>query len=577
MTIKIDRLNGLYVARCTYEERLILKRAGFKFNGTRWVTENDDTARKFYDNCIGAAKERLDNLDEIKRQLVEASFADDYDGHLLAPDGLTYLPFQRAGIAFALERPDTLIADSPGLGKTVQALGVINNLINVKNVLLVVPASLKINWAKEARKWVRSELGLTIGTAHTKPKIIIDAEGTKKSTTEYIWPDENIVIINYDMLEQFHDEVRSRKWDVLVCDEAHVLKNKEARKTKQVIGYEGKRRKDKISAIEAIKRIFLTGTPILNKPLDMFCVISAFGFENVFGNYVKFIKKFCAAFETPWGHWDTTGTDNLEEFQELLRSTFMIRRHKNDVLKELPPKRRQIITLPQDGLSRIVKKEKQIFSDNLKNLMILNGEKTEADYEEMTDAQLRQLIDNIHERTKNFDDVEDFDNYEATHFEAIANAREEIGLAKLPMMIEYIRSLLESGEKVVVLVVHRTVAHRIADAFEGSVKFIGGMSDKEKNASVERFQNDPDCRVFVGNINAAGVGITLTEAWNLVMGELCFVPALLEQGEDRIHRIGQTAHALIHYLIVSGSLEERLMEIVLEKLEMIHAALDRKK
>lgn len=577
MTIKIDRSDGVYVARCTFEERLVLKRAGFKFNGTRWITDDDDTARKFYDDTIGAARERLDNLEEIKRQLVEASFADDYDGDLLAPEGLSYLPFQRAGIAFALERRDTLIADQPGLGKTIQGLGVINNAPNVKNVLLVVPASLKINWAKEAKKWIRKELGLTIGTAHSKAETIIDEEGTKKSITKYIWPDDPVVIINYDMLERYHDNIRSRTWDVLICDEAHVLKNEKATKTKQVLGYEGKRRSEKVEPIPALLRIFLTGTPILNKPLDMWPMISSFGYEKVFGNWVRFIKKFCAAFETPWGHWDTTGTDNLDQFQELLRTTFMIRRLKADVLKELPPKRRQIVTLPSEGLTRIVKKEKQIFLDNLKNLMILNGDKTEEDFREFTDAELRDLIDNIHERTKDFSDENDFDNYEATHFEAIAHAREEIGLAKIPMMIEYIKSLVETEEKVVVLVVHREVAHRIANAFEGSVKFIGGMSDKEKNLSVETFQTDPNCKVFVGNINAAGVGITLTESWNLVMGELCFVPALLEQGEDRIHRIGQKDHAVIHYLIVSGSLEERLMEIVLQKLEMIYEALDKKK
>lgn len=579
MTIQIDRIDGVYVARCTYEERLILKRRGFKFNGKRWITDDDDIAKSFYDECIGNAKQRLDNLEALKLELIEASYATDYDEtELLAPEGLKYLPFQRAGIAFALERKDTLIADQPGLGKTIQALGVINNLAKApKNVLLIVPASLKINWRKEATKWLRPELGLTIGIAHSKAKTIIDTDGTKKSITEYIWPSDNIVIINYDMLERYHDEIRARTWDVVVCDEAHVLKNAKAGKTKQVLGYEGNRKSERVSSIPARMRIFLSGTPILNKPLDMFCMISAFGFETVFGNYIKFIKKFCAAFETPWGHWDTTGTDNLEEFQELLRTTFMIRRLKNDVLKELPPKRRQVVTLPQDGLTRIVKKEKQVFADNLKNLMILNGEKTEADYDEMTDDQLRQLIDNIHERTKSFEDIEDFEDYDAVHFEAVAHAREEIGLAKIPMMIEYIRSMVDAGEKVVVLVVHRTVAHRLAEAFEGSVKFIGGMSDKEKNASVERFQNDPDCKVFIGNINAAGVGITLTEAWNLVMGELCFVPALLEQGEDRIHRIGQVAHALIHYLIVSGSLEERLMQIVLEKLDMIHAALDKRK
>jgi len=577
MTIKINRINGLYVARCTFEERLVLKRQGFKFIEGKWVTSDDDVARKFYENCVDSARERLDNLKIIKQQLIEASYATDYDDVLLVPEGLSYLPFQRAGIAFALERDDTLIADQPGLGKTIQALGVINNASKVKNVLLIVPASLKLNWEKEAIKWIRPELGLTIGIAHTKPKIIIDSEGTKKSTTEYIWPeDDNVVIINYDMLEKFRDKIHSKTWDILVCDEAHVLKNEKAGKTKQVLGYQGKKKSDRLAPIPALKRIFLTGTPILNKPLDMWVMISSFGHENVFGNYIKFVKKFCAAFETPWG-WDTSGTDNLTEFQELLRTTFMIRRLKDDVLKELPPKRRQIVTLPNDGLSKLVKKEKQIFADNLKALMIMSGEKTEEDYQEITDKELRKLIDNIHERTKNFSEEDDYDDYEASHFEAMSQAREEIGLAKLSMMIEYVRNLLDSGEKVVFLCVHRAVAHKVAAAFEDiSVKFIGGMSNKEKNESVERFQNDDNCRLFIGNINAAGVGITLTEAWNLVMGELCFVPALLEQGEDRIHRIGQKAHALIHYLIVSGSLEERLMEIVLEKLKMIKEALDRK-
>lgn len=578
MTIKIDRVDGIYVARCTYEERLLLKRAGFKFNGSRWVTDSDDIAKKFYDNTIGAARERLDNIERVKQELIEASYAEDYDGDLKAPEGLSYLPFQRAGIAFGLEIDDVLIADSPGLGKTVQMLGIINNLPSVENVLLVVPASLKLNWFKEASKWIMKDLNLTIGIAHTKPEIKILSDGTKKSITKYIWPDTNIVIINYDMLEQFRENIHSRNWCVLGCDEAHVLKNKNANKTKQVLGFEAKKRRDNLAPIPCKKRVFLTGTPILNKPLDMWVMISSFGYEDVFGKYIPFIKKFCAAFETPWGHWDTSGTDNLAEFQELLRTTFMIRRLKDDVLKELPPKRRQVVTLPQQGLSKVVKKEKQIFADNLKNLMILGGMKTEEDYEEISDQGLRDLIDGIHERTKDFDFEADFDNYESTHFEAISQAREEIGLAKATLMIEYLRSLLDTGEKVVFLCVHRAVAHRVADAFSNmSVKYIGGMSDKEKNAAVESFQNDEAVRLFVGNINAAGVGLTLTASWNLVMGELCFVPALLEQGEDRIHRIGQKDHALIHYLIVEGSLEERLMEVVLEKLVMIKEALDRKR
>lgn len=573
MAITIDRSDGLYIARCLYEDRLLLSRAGFIFKKElkRWVTADDDVARKFYDDCVGAAKQRLDNIDVVKKQLIEASFAEDYDGDLLCPKGLAYLPFQRAGIAYALDRTDTLIADQPGLGKTIQALGIVNNIPTAGNILIVVPASLKINWFKEATRWLMDDL--TIGIAKTKQKTKILEDGTKKNYTEYYWPDTNVVIINYEALPNYREQVEAGTWDILICDEAHVLKNSKSSKCMNIFG--GGKGKDRFAAIKAFKRIFLTGTPILNKPLDLWPMIEAFALKE-FGNYIKFIKRYCAAFETPWGHWDTTGSDHLEEFQEKLRATFMIRRMKADVLKDLPPKRRQIITLPSDGLSKYVKKEKQVFADNLKNLMILNGEKTEEDYEEWSDAELRALIDGIHERTKNFDDLDDFDDYDATHFEAIAHAREEIGLAKLPMIIEYVKSILDTDEKCVVLCVHRTVAHKLGDAFEGSVKFIGGMTDKEKNASVEAFQYDPDCRVFIGNINAAGVGITLTAAWNLVMAELCFVPALLEQGEDRIHRIGQLDHALIHYLIVEGSLESRLIEIIMEKQEMIKEALDRK-
>jgi SNF2 family DNA or RNA helicase len=574
MAITIERHDGIYVARCLYEDRLALSRAGFTFNKTlkRWITADDAIAKTFYDYTVGDARVRLDNIERVKIELVEASFAEDYDGDLLCPEGRKYLPFQRAGIAYALGKKDCLIGDSPGLGKTIQALGIINNVVEAKKILIVVPASLKINWRKEAERWLMR--GLTVDIARPKQKTIIDEEGTKKSARDYFWPDTDVIICNYEALGNYRDQIDGTAWDILICDEAHVLKNAKAAKCIQIFGG-GAKGKERIKAIVAKKRVLLTGTPILNHPLDMFVMIEAFGIKE-FGNYIRFIKRYCAAVMTPWGHWDTSGVDHLDEFQEILRSTFMIRRMKEDVLKDLPPKRRQVITLPQDGLSKTVKKEMTVFADNIKQLMILNGEKTEADYEDMSDEDLGLLIDTIHERTKDFDDVE-LTEYMATHFEAVAHAREEIGLAKLPMVIEYVKNLLESVDKCVILCIHKAVAAKIAEAFPGAVKFVGGMSDKEKDKAVEAFQYDPDCRLFVGNINAAGVGITLTAAWNLVMAELCFVPALLEQGEDRIHRIGQEDHALIHYLIVEGSLESRLIEIIMTKQEMINEALNRKR
>jgi SWI/SNF-related matrix-associated actin-dependent regulator 1 of chromatin subfamily A len=122
-----------------------------------------------------------------------------------------------------------------------------------------------------------------------------------------------------------------------VCDEAHVLKNAKSQKCKQVFGYIGKKKSEKLTAIKAKKRIFLTGTPILNKPIDLFVLASECA-SDTFGSYIKYVTRYCDAYKTTWG-LDVTGASNLAEFQEKLRSTFMIRRMKADVLKELPEKR----------------------------------------------------------------------------------------------------------------------------------------------------------------------------------------------------------------------------------------------
>jgi SNF2 family DNA or RNA helicase len=574
MTIKIRRIDGTFVASCSYEERLILKRQGFKFASvggmSRWITNDPDIAMKFYDNCVDEAKEYFDNLEIIKKELVEASFAEDYDGDLLCPSGQAYLAFQKAGIAYALARRDTLIGDDMGLGKTPQALGIINNTPKARKILIVVPASLKINWEREANKWLMHDLRIEI--VRSKPKTVFLEDGTKKSVTEYLWPDTDVYIINYDMLEQYYDRVREFEWDILICDEAHVLKNTKSNKCKQVFGYSGKKKSEKRTPISAKKRVFLTGTPILNKPIDLYVLASQCAPE-VFGHYPKFVKRYCDAYETNWG-LDVTGASNLEEFQEKLRSTFMIRRMKKDVLKELPEKRRQVVVLPSDGLSRIVKKEKQVFADNLKSLAILNGEAVEEDFEDVSDLQITKIIEGIANKITDLDNV-DLEEYMKIHFEAIAYAREEIGLSKVKMVAEYAKMLLESTNKVVIFAVHKAVVQEIKKHFPDTAVVVGGMSPEAKQAEVDRFRNDPDCTTITLNLAAGSVGYTLVEANHLIMAELGFVPPILEQAEDRIYRIGQKNAANIHYLVVDQSVEAKLMDIFVEKLAIIDKALNR--
>jgi SWI/SNF-related matrix-associated actin-dependent regulator 1 of chromatin subfamily A len=245
---------------------------------------------------------------------VSASRATDATIAIPSPDGLEYLPFQRAGIAYALGRESTLLADEMGLGKTIQAIGVCN-ATKPETVLIVCPASLKLNWRNELQRWLVDERRIDI----------VNGGG------EVFPAHPDIVVINYDVLTKHADALHGRTWDIVILDEAHFCKNPKAKRTKAAL------------AISAERKLVLTGTPIPNRPVEIQAVAGYLA-PSRFGHFFKFAMRYCDAHQTRHG-WDFLGASNLPELQEQLRSSIMVRRLKADVLDELPPKRRQVIVL----------------------------------------------------------------------------------------------------------------------------------------------------------------------------------------------------------------------------------------
>ena len=494
--------------------------------------------------------------EKIMVQRAEAkalSRATDADINAPAPEGLTYLGYQRAGIAFGYERPAVLIGDEMGLGKTIQAIGIINCTPEAKRILVICPASLKLNWRRELEKWC------------VKKRAIFIADGQ-------MLPDmEGIVVVNYDVLHKHEDVLHRLEFDILVVDEAHFLKNPKARRSKMVFGIKAsKRDRDNgipdVPGIKAVKKVMLTGTPIANKPAELFPLINYLD-PLTWNNFFAYGRRYCNG--NNWsGHWDFTGSSNLDELQDKLRSTIMVRRLKKDVLTELPPKRRQVIELPAGAAARAIKAERKAWDDREDEMVDLEA-RVELAKAEDDPAAYKAAVDALAKG-------------HSTLFSEIAKLRHDTAVAKIPQLIAHLRDLMEETDEAIVCMAHH---HEVTDALLAefgtmAVLHRGDLSMEQKDAAVTRFQGtkdtpfDPTCRLFLGSIQASGVGITLTRSSQVVFAELDWVPGNVSQAEDRCHRIGQAESVLIQHLVLEGSLDAVMAKRIIAKQTVIDQALD---
>lgn len=413
--------------------------------------------------------------------------------------------YQKEGVAFLKRNDKALLAHDMGLGKTAQAIIAAKEL-GLKKILVITPASVKYNWAREIAKWHDV----------TPPIRIIDGQ------KDYQPLSVGFTIVNYDRLakKELLLTLISEKYDLLICDEAHYLKNFGAKRTKCVYYPKG--------IASCAERVWLlTGTPVLNRPVELFSHLKALVPEKlgIYKSFLKYAHRYCDAYDGPWG-LDTTGASNTEELSTLL-SSFMLRREKKEVLKDLPEKIYQNVYLPAaPALHELAKKERR-------------------EYEKEKEGILGEL----------------------------ASLRRKSGIAKVPAVLEHVKDVLEEKKRIVLFAYHRDVIAKLEEGLRsyGVVVVDGSTPSKDRQKAVEKFRTDNNCRVFLGQIEAAGTGIDgLQDVCDTVIfAEITWVPGQIDQAADRCHRIGQKNAVLAQFLIIENSVDEDVLDSITRKRAII--------
>lgn len=431
-------------------------------------------------------------------------------------------PYQKQGVDFITSRKTTILADEPGLGKTIQAIAAINCLYQQKGyilpTLIVCPSPLKINWFRELQKWLTCNLNIQI----------------VRKGNDFIAIEAQIVIVNYELVTKptIFNQLFREDWGLIIADECHYLKNFKAKRTKQCL---------KLMKKKADYKLFISGTPILNRPIELYPILFATAKETIkpYDNFYKYSYRYCNGFIGSWG-FDNSGSSNQAELKEKLQQ-IMIRRLKKDQIKSLPDKILQIIPFARDSKSnRLLKKEARILDKN--DLSIIK-------------LQASPKIGNLGE---------------------LATIRKEIALEKLPKALEFIENALKESKKIVIFAYHREIIKQLKDElylYDRSV-VLGGMSNEDKQQAIDDFQNNPEHRIFIGQINAAGVGITLTTASRVIFVESTWTPSEIDQAIDRCHRIGQKNTVLAQFLVTENSIDEVMLKTILKKNRNISQIID---
>jgi SWI/SNF-related matrix-associated actin-dependent regulator 1 of chromatin subfamily A len=537
-----------WVARSSYEERAIPKEAGFRWNPAQevWWTDDAEKAKKLQ---MYADEETIASINKMLGQkiaAIENSRAVSSNLDIPVPEGLMYRPFQRAGIAYCNERKNSLIADEMGLGKTIQAIGFINLNPDIEKVLVICPATLKLNWKREMEKWLVSPFPFL---SRKRSIEVIDGSGFSEQS--------NIIIINYEMVRKYSKEIKSINWDLMICDESHYLKNPKAQRTQEILGYK------EIPAITAKRKIFLTGTPVLNRPIELHPLLRSLEVEFA-RSWRYYVLRYCNGQETRYG-WDVSGSCNTEELGKKLRETIMVRREKSQVLKELPEKTHQLITLAPDGFAPQINKEQKAWAKHEEKTKEMKDKIAELRNSGKTDTEEYRLA------------VQNLRAGALADFTEIAKLRHETAIKKLPSVVEMVSDAAENEGSVVVFAHHTDVLDGIVEGIRKAgftaEKLDGSTSMEKRQQIVDDFQAGK-INVFVGGMKAAGVGITLTKASHVIFAELDWTPATIAQAEDRLHRIGQINNVLVQHIVFDGSIDSMLAKKLIDKEEIIESILD---
>lgn len=509
---------------------------------------------------LASIEAEAQRADEAAAEMIAASQATSAEIDIPGLAG-TLRPFQAAGVRYMLAVKRGFIADEMGLGKTIQALATIEGA-GAYPAVIVCPASLKLNWLREARTWL------------PRRNIIVCDSRTRRAEIEYA----DVLITNYDVLRVREEKQEGTQKPLLVpegllalligrCpravvfDEFHYCKNPGARRTRAAA----------LLAQGAEYRLGLTGTPILNRPNELIAPLKILGRLQDFGGYRGFIAEYCGGVKIKQVRGgrtikDTSGATNLERLNKKLRATCYVRRLKRDVLKELPPKVRSMIELPIDNRDEYNRARADVVA------WLGNRAAQEAEF-------LRSIAHLSPERQAELIRARRWSAEEraarAEHLVRIEALKQLAARGKLRSALDWVRNFLESGEKLVLFATHKDIVHALAEPWQAPV-ITGETPVPERQAAVDRFQNDPECRLIVLNLRAGGVGLTLTAASNVAFVELGWTPADHDQAEDRCHRIGQHDSVTAYYLLADRTIDIDIWELIEEKRRVVDQVADGK-
>jgi len=431
------------------------------------------------------------------------------------PQSMTPYPFQIAGVQLATRRPFTLIADEMGLGKSAQALGVAN-IVKPRSLLIACPAFLVPNWADECAKWITYAAPITCLT------------NAKKQIPRY-----GITILPYSRAHAFWRRVlEAGRWDMVIADEVHYIKGEEAARVRPFFGWSG------MPGIfhYSNKTICLSGTPTPNNPAEIYNLLTAGAAEIMTGTTREIFKREFCEVDTYKGKDKVTGGKSEECLNvELRASGFMVRRQKSTVLTQLPPKIMQLVHMsPTKEIADLAAQEVDLYDLLQAKVFPAGGMMVLA----------------------------------AT----IAELRKKIGVLKAPMLAEYIAHIFRQGEThVVAFMWHSLAIDTLAEAFDRIMPGVdidildGRGTMKRRHSAVKRFQSSNHPSLIIGQIVAAGVGVTLTRASHVVLGEISWNPADVNQAIDRVHRISQTRQVTAHIPTYPNAVEARVLNRMAQK------------
>jgi len=435
----------------------------------------------------------------------------------LSKSGKQLYQHQKEGIEFLLSRDGGILADDMGLGKTLQSI-VAAIMGEFKKVLILCPASLKINWKRELMDFVaEDDIGIIYGSQ---------------------WEPAKYTIMNYDIIKNFHTikkrdkeyedwelrrDIAAEQFDLIICDEAHYLKNNTSQRTKIVL--------DIYKKFAPKSFWLLTGTPISNRPMDYYPLLTLVN-SHLTKNWKFFAKRYCGAINFRKNGkmiWITDGASNLDELNEQTRN-IVIRRKKEEVL-DLPDK----IIIPY--------------------------------YLELPD---RDVYENVFDEYLEWAKSEGKNMGFGKHLVELTILRKFIAFEKVKFSMEIIETAIEQNKKVIVFTNFKEELQTFMSLLgKKAVCIHGGVKGAARQNAVDKFQNNDDIKVLVGQVKAAGVGITLTAAEVVIINSLDWVPGNLEQAEDRAYRIGQEKNVTVYYPLFEDTVDTLVWRALQRKKEII--------